>query len=146
MTEPVIVLDHLSKSLGAVNAVQDLSFIYNRDGNDLWFSWGKWRRQNNHHANALRLGHPASGKATIASYDVWKDRHLARTKFGYVAQRFSLYRDLTVCRASGRSVDHIYRRGLSPKTDRTARLQIRICDQAAIFRRGNDLVLEETMR
>ena len=73
MTEPVIVLDHLSKSLGAVNAVQDLSFIYNRDGNDLWFSWGKWRRQNNHHANALRLGHPASGKATIASYDVWKD-------------------------------------------------------------------------
>ena len=38
MTEPVIVLDHLSKSFGAVNAVQDLSFIYNRAGNDLWFS------------------------------------------------------------------------------------------------------------
>ena len=37
MTEPVIVLDHLSKSFGAVNAVQDLSFIYNRDGNDLWY-------------------------------------------------------------------------------------------------------------
>jgi ABC-2 type transport system ATP-binding protein len=28
--------------------------------------------------------------------DVWKDRQHVRTKFGYVPQRFSLYRDLTV--------------------------------------------------
>src|SRR5207248_8550106 len=34
--------------------------------------------------------------ATIAGTDVWKDRQRVRTKFGYVPQRFSLYRDLTV--------------------------------------------------
>jgi ABC-2 type transport system ATP-binding protein len=28
--------------------------------------------------------------------DVWRERHQARMQFGYVAQRFSLYRDLTV--------------------------------------------------
>ena len=145
MTEPVIVLDHLSKSFGAVNAVQDLSFTI-APGTIFGFLGANGAGKTTTMRMLCGLVHPASGKATIASYDVWKDRHLARTKFGYVAQRFSLYRDLTVCRASGRSVDHIYRRGLSPKTDRTARLQIRICDQAAIFRRGNDLVLEETMR
>jgi ABC-2 type transport system ATP-binding protein len=42
------------------------------------------------------LVRPTSGHATIAGADVWKDRAIARSKFGYVAQRFSLYRDLTV--------------------------------------------------
>jgi len=42
------------------------------------------------------LTHPTGGRATVAGIDVWKDRHLVRTKFGYVAQRFSLYPDLTV--------------------------------------------------
>jgi ABC-2 type transport system ATP-binding protein len=42
------------------------------------------------------LTHPTAGNATIAGADVWKDRQHVRTKFGYVPQRFSLYRDLTV--------------------------------------------------
>ena len=42
------------------------------------------------------LTHPSAGNATIAGLDVWKDRDRVRTKFGYVPQRFSLYRDLTV--------------------------------------------------
>jgi ABC-2 type transport system ATP-binding protein len=42
------------------------------------------------------LVRPTSGHATIAGADVWKERHIVRSKFGYVAQRFSLYRDLTV--------------------------------------------------
>ena len=42
------------------------------------------------------LTHPTAGNATIAGVDVWKDRQDMRTKFGYVPQRFSLYRDLTV--------------------------------------------------
>jgi len=37
-----------------------------------------------------------AGNATIEGTDVWKDRQHVRTKFGYVPQRFSLYRDLTV--------------------------------------------------
>jgi len=42
------------------------------------------------------LTHPTGGHATIEGADVWKDRQRVRTKFGYVPQRFSLYRDLTV--------------------------------------------------
>jgi len=42
------------------------------------------------------LTHPTGGKATIARHDVWQERQQVRTKFGYVAQRFSLYPDLTV--------------------------------------------------
>jgi ABC-type multidrug transport system ATPase subunit len=42
------------------------------------------------------LTHPTGGSARIAGCDVWQDRHHARRQFGYVAQRFSLYPDLTV--------------------------------------------------
>jgi ABC-2 type transport system ATP-binding protein len=42
------------------------------------------------------LTHPTAGRATIEGADAWKQRHFVRTKFGYVPQRFSLYRDLTV--------------------------------------------------
>jgi ABC-2 type transport system ATP-binding protein len=39
---------------------------------------------------------PSRGHANIAGFDVWTQRDRVREKFGYVAQRFSLYRDLTV--------------------------------------------------
>src|SRR5438045_9765444 len=42
------------------------------------------------------LTHPTGGTATIAGRNVWQERQLVRAKFGYVAQRFSLYPDLTV--------------------------------------------------
>jgi ABC-2 type transport system ATP-binding protein len=42
------------------------------------------------------LVHPSGGRAEITGMDVWRERHQARRQFGYVAQRFSLYRDLTV--------------------------------------------------
>jgi len=95
MTEPVIVLNHLSKSFDAVNAVQDLSFTI-APGTIFGFLGANGAGKTTTMRMLCGLVHPTSGKATIASYDVWKDRHLARTKFGYVAQRFSLYRDLTV--------------------------------------------------
>jgi ABC-2 type transport system ATP-binding protein len=42
------------------------------------------------------LTHPTSGRASIEGVDTWKERQKVRTKFGYVPQSFSLYRDLTV--------------------------------------------------
>ena len=42
------------------------------------------------------LTQPTSGHATIDGLDVWRDRQSVRAKFGYMAQRFSLYPDLTV--------------------------------------------------
>jgi ABC-2 type transport system ATP-binding protein len=42
------------------------------------------------------LVRPTSGQATIDGAEVWRNRYAVRSKFGYMAQKFSLYPDLTV--------------------------------------------------
>src|SRR6266446_1377461 len=42
------------------------------------------------------LTRPTSGRGFIDGHDIWHDRYKIRAKFGYVAQKFSLYPDLTV--------------------------------------------------
>ncbi len=42
------------------------------------------------------LTKPSHGHASIAGNDIWKGRYRARQHFGYMAQKFSLYTDLTV--------------------------------------------------
>src|SRR4030095_7080529 len=95
MSEPVIVLDHLSKRFGNVQAVQDLSLQI-----EAGTIFGFLRPNGAGNTTTMRmwcgLTHPTSGYATIEGADAWKDRHFVRTKFGYVPQRFSLYPDLTV--------------------------------------------------
>src|SRR6266480_4480290 len=95
MSEPVIVLDHLSKSFGSVHAVQDLSLTI-APGTIFGFLGANGAGKTTTIRMLCGLTHPTAGNATIAGTDVWKDRQRVRTKFGYVPQRFSLYRDLTV--------------------------------------------------
>src|SRR5437773_4468118 len=95
MSEPVIVLDHLSKSFGNVHAVQDLSLAI-APGTIFGFLGANGAGKTTTIRMLCGLVHPTSGTAMIAGADVWKDRQRVRTKFGYVPQRFSLYRDLTV--------------------------------------------------
>src|SRR4026209_335391 len=95
MSEPVIVLDHLSKSFGSVHAVQDLS-LHIEAGTIFGFLGANGAGKTTTIRMLCGLTHPTAGNATIAGADVWKDRQHVRTKFGYVPQRFSLYRDLTV--------------------------------------------------
>jgi ABC-type multidrug transport system ATPase subunit len=95
MNEPVIVLDHLSKSFGSVHAVEDLSLVI-ETGTIFGFLGPNGAGKTTTMRMLCGLTHPTSGRATIEGADVWKDRHFVRMKFGYVPQRFSLYRDLTV--------------------------------------------------
>jgi ABC-2 type transport system ATP-binding protein len=95
MSEPVIVLDHLSKSFGDVHAVQDLS-LQIEAGTIFGFLGPNGAGKTTTMRMLCGLTHPTGGHATIDGADVWKHRHFVRTKFGYVPQRFSLYRDLTV--------------------------------------------------
>src|SRR5881275_2340708 len=95
MNESVIVLDHLSKSFGNVHAVHDLS-LQIEAGTIFGFLGANGAGKTTTIRMLCGLTHPTDGKATIAGTDVWKDRQQVRTKFGYVPQRFSLYRDLTV--------------------------------------------------
>src|SRR5438094_10579712 len=95
MKEPVIALDHLSKSYGNVHAVQDLSLEI-EGGTIFGFLGPNGAGKTTTMRMLCGLTHPTSGRATIEGADTWKDRQKVRTKFGYVPQSFSLYRDLTV--------------------------------------------------
>jgi ABC-2 type transport system ATP-binding protein len=95
MNEPVIVLDHLSKSYGDVHAVQDLS-LQIEAGAIFGFLGPNGAGKTTTMRMLCGLTHPTAGHARVEGADAWKDRYFVRTKFGYVPQRFSLYRDLTV--------------------------------------------------
>src|SRR5438309_2336055 len=95
MSESVIVLDHLSKSFGNVHAVHNLS-LQIEAGTIFGFLGANGAGKTTTIRMLCGLTHPTAGHATIAGKDVWKGRQQVRTKFGYVPQRFSLYRDLTV--------------------------------------------------
>ena len=95
MTEPVIVLDQLSKSFGNVHAVRDLS-LQIEAGTIFGFLGPNGAGKTTTMRMLCGLTHPTGGRATIDGLDVWQDRQKVRTKFGYVPQRFSLYLDLTV--------------------------------------------------
>lgn len=95
MTEPVIFLDRLRKMYGDLCAVDDLSLSIER-GAIFGFLGANGAGKTTTMRMLCGLVRPSSGHARIAGFDVWQDRHVVRSKFGYVAQRFSLYRDLTV--------------------------------------------------
>jgi len=95
MSESVIVLDRLSKSFGDVHAVQNLSLKIEA-GTIFGFVGPNGAGKTTTMRMLCGLAHPTGGDATIEGLHVWKDRQCVRTKFGYVPQRFSLYRDLTV--------------------------------------------------
>jgi ABC-2 type transport system ATP-binding protein len=95
MSEPAILLDRLSKSYGDTDAVCDLSLAI-APGTIFGFLGANGAGKTTTIRMLCGLVHPTSGSAQIAGMDAWRERHQARTQFGYVAQRFSLYRDLTV--------------------------------------------------
>jgi ABC-2 type transport system ATP-binding protein len=95
MSEPVITLQELSKNFGDVHAVQYLSLTI-APGTIFGFLGANGAGKTTTIRMLCGLSRPTGGNARIDGLDVWKDRHLARQKFGYVAQRFSLYPDLTV--------------------------------------------------
>jgi ABC-2 type transport system ATP-binding protein len=95
MTEPAIFLDRLSKSYRDTRAVEDLSLEI-APGSIFGFLGANGAGKTTTIRMLCGLVRPTSGIAKIIGADVWRQRHIARSRFGYVAQRFSLYRDLTV--------------------------------------------------
>lgn len=95
MSDPVIVLDRLTKFYDSIHAVEDLSLSIDA-GAIFGFLGANGAGKTTTIRMLCGLTHPTSGKAIIAGADAWRQRHTVRTKFGYVAQRFSLYPDLTV--------------------------------------------------
>jgi len=95
VSKPVISLHHLGKSFGAFEAVRDLTFDIS-PGVIFGFLGANGAGKTTTMRMLCGLTRPSRGHATIDGDDVWRKRQIVRSKFGYVAQRFSLYRDLTV--------------------------------------------------
>jgi ABC-2 type transport system ATP-binding protein len=95
MTDAILTVTHLSRSFGAIHAVDDVSLIvipgqiYGLVGPD---GAGK--------TTTLRLicgaFKPDAGTVAIGGYPVDRQPEKAREMVGYLSQQFSLYEDLTV--------------------------------------------------
>ena len=95
MSEPIIILADLTKSYGNLVAVRDLS-LQICPGEIFGFLGANGAGKSTTMRMLCGLIRPTAGHATIGGADVSLHRHVARRKFGYMAQKFSLYPDLTV--------------------------------------------------
>ena len=85
----------MEKIYGHVKAVEALTFSV-RAGEIFGFLGAQGSGKTTTMRMLCGLTQPTGGRATIDGHDVWRDRQAVRAKFGYMAQRFSLYPDLTV--------------------------------------------------
>ena len=92
---PIIVLDRLEKRYGSTKAVEALSFSIPK-GEIFGFLGANGAGKTTTMRMLCGLTCPTSGHATIDGKDVWRERQAVRARFGYMAQKFSLYPDLTV--------------------------------------------------
>jgi ABC-2 type transport system ATP-binding protein len=95
MSEPIISITGLTKNFGDVVAVNHLSLQVGR-GEIFGFLGANGAGKTTTMRMLCGLLRPTSGRATIVGGDVWRERYAVRARFGYMAQKFSLYPDLTV--------------------------------------------------
>ncbi len=91
----MIVLDRLRKEFANTVAVDDLSMEIPQ-GEIFGFLGANGAGKTTTIRMLCGLTRPTSGRGAIAGRDIWRDRYSIRPTFGYVAQKFSLYPDLTV--------------------------------------------------
>jgi drug efflux transport system ATP-binding protein len=93
--EPIVRLDNVKKSFGATRAVDGLSLAVGKGE-----MFGVIGPDGAGKTTSLRmicgLIKPDSGTVTVAGADPFARRRVAAGKIGYVAQRFSLYGDLSI--------------------------------------------------
>ena len=95
MPGDVITLDRLAKSFGRTLAVDGLSLAI-PPGEIFGFLGANGAGKTTTMRMLCGLTKPTLGHGTIDGLDIWQRRYDIRAKFGYVAQKFSLYPDLTV--------------------------------------------------
>ena len=95
MTAPMIELHGLEKTYGRSRAVEALSLSVPA-GEIFGFLGANGAGKTTTMRMLCGLTKPTAGRATIAGSDTWRERQTVRRKFGYMAQKFSLYPDLTV--------------------------------------------------
>ena len=93
--EPVVRVEHLTRRFGTFTAVDDVSFEV-APGEVFGFLGSNGAGKTTTIRMLCGLLEPTSGSATVAGCDVAREARALRRRIGYMSQRFSLYRDLTV--------------------------------------------------
>jgi ABC-2 type transport system ATP-binding protein len=95
MKEAVISTDRLTKRFGDFIATNEISFeVYK--GEIFGFLGANGAGKTTAMRMLCGLSIPTSGRATVAGFDVYKQRESIKRNIGYMSQKFSLYEDLTV--------------------------------------------------
>ena len=90
-----IVCRKLTKRFGDFTAVDHITFDVDR-GEIFGFLGANGAGKTTAMRILCGLSHPTSGEATVAGFDVYKQREQIKASIGYMSQRFSLYENLTV--------------------------------------------------
>ena len=98
--DAVVVVDGVTKRFGRLTAVDDLSFGVQK-GEIFGFLGPNGAGKSTTIRMLCGLIGTTSGTARVAGFDVDEKPELVRQHIGYMSQRFSLYRDLTVAENIG---------------------------------------------
>ncbi len=93
--EPVIAVEDLTKRFGDFTAVDHLSFTVQR-GEIFGFLGPNGAGKSTTIRMLCGLLTPGAGRAWVGGFEVGSEPERVRAIIGYMSQRFSLYRDLTV--------------------------------------------------
>ncbi|HOW96745.1 MAG TPA: ABC transporter ATP-binding protein [Kiritimatiellia bacterium] len=93
--EPVIAVDGLTKVFGRFTAVDRLRFNVER-GEIFGFLGPNGAGKSTTIRMLCGLLSSTAGTATVGGYDINRDPEAVRQNIGYMSQKFSLYKDLTV--------------------------------------------------
>ncbi len=92
---PAVVVEGLVKRFGSFTAVDNVAFSVDR-GAIFGFLGPNGAGKTTTIRMLLGLLQPTSGRALVLGYDVAREAQAMRRRIGYMSQKFSLYRDLTV--------------------------------------------------
>jgi ABC-2 type transport system ATP-binding protein len=95
ISDKAIICKNLTKRFGAFKAVDQITFDVDR-GEIFGFLGANGAGKTTAMRILCGLSHPTAGEATVAGFDVYKQREKIKANIGYMSQKFSLYENLTV--------------------------------------------------
>jgi ABC-2 type transport system ATP-binding protein len=95
MTEPVVLVENLTRRFGDFVAVDHISFSVNA-GEIVGYLGPNGSGKTTTIRMLLGLLKPTEGRASVLGFDAFRQSEQVRARVGYMSQRFALYDDLTV--------------------------------------------------